>query len=129
MPTTTLLDRAERTSSELGDAARAHLTEAEEYASQAATSARLAAEHYAETLSDQFEDTVDSLRDDLDSLLEDPETRGLVIGVAVGITVTGVAVWLLRRRAKRKAEKAYEASAEGVPGWNDPRTALATASG
>lgn len=127
MPTTTLFNRAERTSSDLTDAARAHLTEAEQYASQAAASARLAAEHYAETLSGQLEGTVDSLRDDLDTLLEDPETRALVIGAAAGIAVTGLAVWLWRRRSKRKAEKAYEASAEGVPGWNDPRTALATA--
>lgn len=126
MPITTLFDRAERTSTELGDAARAHLDEAEEYASQAAASARLAAEHYAETLSDQLEGTVGSLRDDLGSLLEDPETRALVIGAGAGIAVTGVAVWLWRRRSKRKAEKAYETSTEGVPGWNDPRTALAT---
>lgn len=124
MATTTLLNRAERTSAELSDAARAHLTEAEEYASQAAASARLAAEHYAETLSDQLEGTVGSLRDDVESLLEDPETRALVIGVAAGVTVTGVAVWLWRRRKQRKAEENYETSASDVAGWGDPRSAL-----
>ncbi len=125
MSTTTLLNRAERTSAELGDAARTHLAEAEEYASKAAAATRRAAEHYAETMSDQLEDTVGSLRDDVESLLEDPETRALVIGVAAGITVTGIAVWLWRRRSNRKAEEAFANSSEDVPGWSDPRTALA----
>lgn len=128
MPTTTFFDRAEQTSSELTDAAREHLAEAEQYASQAADSARLAAEHYAETLSNQLEDTVGSLREDVESLLEDPETRALVIGVAAGVAVTGVTVWLWRRRKKRQAEERYEASAAEVAGWSDPRTALAETS-
>lgn len=129
MVITTFLNRAERTPAELSDTARAHLTEAEQYASQAAASARLAAEHYAETLSDQLEGTVGSLRGDVESLLEDPETRALVIGVAAGVTVTGVAVWLWRRRKKRRAGEDYETSSADVPGWSDPHTALAETAG
>lgn len=137
MPTLTLLDRDTSGDHDLVAAARAHLAEAEQHAGRAAASAAQAAEHYgnlaaratqraADTVGDRMADTATTLREDAEDLWDDPDSRRLLLQAAGGVAVVGLAIWLWRRRKRRKQEEQqrYEASAEGVPGWSDPRSEL-----
>lgn len=138
MPTLTLLDRDTSGDHDLVATARAHLAEAEEHAGRAAASAAQAAEHYgslagraaqraADTVGERMSETATTLREDAEEIWEDPENRRFLLQLGGGIAVVGLVVWLWRRRKRRKREEElqYEASSEGVPGWSDPRTALA----
>lgn len=130
MSTSTLVDRAEQTTADLTEAARAHLAEAEQYAIRAAEAATIAAEHYGARAARSAQQAADTLRDDVESLLDDPETREVVVRTAAGVAVLGLAVWLWRRRKRkqRREEARYEATASDVAGWTDPKTGLTTAS-
>ena len=138
MPTLTLLDRDTSDDHDLVATARAHLAEAEEHAGRAAASAAEAAEHYgnlaaraaqraADSLGGRMSETANTLRGDAEEIWEDPENRRFLFQLGGGIAVVGLVVWLWRRRRRRKQqdELQYESSSEGVPGWSDPRTALA----
>lgn len=141
---TTLVDRAEHTTAELSEAARAHLADAERYARQAALAAREAADpHVARAaesaqhaaahaqeaaghLAERVGDTVEALVDEVEELWEDPGTRPYLIGAAAGVALTGLALylWRRRRRQREQREERYETSTEDLGGWEDPRIAL-----
>ena len=140
LPTLTLLDRDTSEDHDLVATAKAHLLEAEEHAGRAAASAAQAAEHYgtlagraaqraADTVGERMSETASTLREDAEEIWNDPEDRRFLLQLGGGIAVVGLVVWLWRRRKRRKAEQRlqYEASSQGVPGWDDPRTALTDA--
>lgn len=150
MATTELVDRAEATAADLSAAARRHFTEAERAARRAAEAAQDAAElygaraaeagrEYAARASEAAHDSAEKLggraqhaaetirheatdlRDEVEELWEDPETRPWLLGTAVGIALVGLALWLWRRSRR---EDAYETTETEVPGWEDPQEAF-----
>ncbi len=150
MATTELVDRAEATAAELSAAAKRHFTEAERAARRAAEAAQDAAELYgaraaeagreyaaraneaahesAERLGSRAQHAAETirheatdLRDEVEELWEDPETRPWILGTAVGLALLGLALWLLRRRRR---DDAYESTETEVPGWEEPQAAF-----
>lgn len=135
MSTTTLADRAERTTAELAEAGRAYLEEAEQHAARAAEAAARAAEHYGERASraaheaaDSIGETYVALRADVEELLDDPETRRTVTYAAGGLAVAGVVLWAWRRRRRRKQDR-YESTLQATAGWDDPSALETTQAG